>query len=140
MTVSSRRPERGEPCRLQWCRKAACGGDETQAEFQNSGWTSGGQEEGMWVAGNQGQGDRTRRGGHGQRGRGPCCCTSPRGSPVLETAGGHRASLKKKDLFTLIIWPHRGSAATCGIFCCSVWDLVPCRGSHLGPPSLGARS
>ena len=39
------------PCRLQWCRKAACGADETWARFQKSWRTLGGQEEGMWVTG-----------------------------------------------------------------------------------------
>ena len=41
----------GMPCRLQWCRKAACGADETWARFQKSWRTLGGQEEGMWVTG-----------------------------------------------------------------------------------------
>ena len=139
----------GTPCRLQWCRKAACGADETWARFQKSGRTSDGQEEGMWVTGTgprPGR-QRTRRGGHSQGGRSPCCSGSPWGWPVLEIAGGHRASLfKKKKKYYLAARAqlrHVGSLLfffSCGIFSCSMWDLVPCKGSHPGSPALGVRS
>ena len=41
----------------------------------------------------------------------------------------------KKYVF---IWPHRVLAAVCGIFSCSMWDLVPCPGIEPELPALHA--
>ena len=97
----------------------------------------------MWVTG-QGAKARATEPGEGGTARGaeaPAAAGHLGAGPcwrLLEVTG--LLLKKKKDLFTLIIWLRRGSAAACGIFHCSVWDLVPCRGPHLGPPSLGAQS
>lgn len=81
-------------------------------------------------SGNQGQGDRTGEGGHSQRGQRPLLLQGHLGARPCWGAGGHRASLKKKFIHFNYLY---AKLSTMWDLCCSVWDLVPCRGSHPGP-------